>query len=396
MNDLPRFEPSPFARAPYVTPPIPNPNEVATLVVGGRKWDDWTSVKIEHRFAEAYPLFTFSNVERPAAIQFRPGDECWIYLAGLIAITGVITVRQVSYDPNNHAVQLMGKGVTFFAARSSIINETGNFDGQTFEQIAKAVIAPTGVGVRIIGQLNNTPIDPCQVQHGEKIWDTLERLARPLGIVLGSDEYGNFLLIGEHPAPASDSLVEGVNILSCKCIFSREGVYSEYLVDSQRPATDGTAGADANQQRAGVPGTAPRYSPLLTPSEQPGADPLERARNEAVWHEGTFLTAFITVQGWKKPSGGLWESGGNAKVVSPMAMLDQVMSFQSVTFSQDPGGTTTTLECVPQFKLRGRSSDLVGAPDLNVPQDPSTYEKTAIPAPPATTVPEPPPDTLPE
>jgi prophage tail gpP-like protein len=374
--------------------PVPNPDELATIVVGGRRWDDWTSVKVEHRFAEAYPLFTFSNVERPVTVQFRPGDECAIYLAGLLAITGVITVRQVAYDANNHAIQLMGKGVTFYAARSSIIDETGDFDGQTFEQVARKIIAPTGVGVQVVGKLNDIPFERLSVEPGEKVWDCLERLARPKGVVMGSDPYGNFLLIGDHDADVDDQLVEGRNILSCQCVASVEGVHSEYLVRSQSPATDGHSGADASQQEAKVKGTAHRYSPLLTPAEQPvwtQAEMLDRARNESVWHEGAVLTAVITVQGWKRGRGGLWRAGSNVFVNSPMAILNQLMTIQSATFNQDAGGTTTTLECVPPFLLRGKSSFDVSKPD--VPQDPTSYE-TAPPAPPATIVPEPPPEEL--
>ena len=72
MNDVSgNFdEASPVARA-FVADPVPNPDEVATIVVGGRKWDDWTSVKVENRYAEAFDLFTFSNVERPVTVQFQ-------------------------------------------------------------------------------------------------------------------------------------------------------------------------------------------------------------------------------------------------------------------------------------------------------------------------------------
>jgi prophage tail gpP-like protein len=59
------------------------------------------------------------------------------------------------------------------------------------------VIAPFGVGVKTIGTLNPTPFARLQVEPGEKLWDFLERIARPRGIVMGSDHLGNFLLIGE-------------------------------------------------------------------------------------------------------------------------------------------------------------------------------------------------------
>jgi prophage tail gpP-like protein len=381
---------SPWPLPRYVQ--TPNPDEVATIVVGGRKWDDWTSVKVENRYAEAFDLFTFSNVERPAAIQFKPRDECAIYLGGVLAITGVITVRQVAYDPNNHGVQLMGKGVTFWASRSSIIDETGSFDGQTFEQVAKTLIKPFGIGVKVIGTLNSIPFEKLQIEPGEKLWDCLERLARPKGIVMGSDAFGNALLIGDHAATVDDSLIEGVNIKSMKCIVSIEHIHSDYLVRGQKAASDESNGADASQQEGKVPGTAPRYSPLLTPAEQPVStqgEMQDRARNEAVWHEGDLLQVVVTVQGWFRAGGGLWRAGSSVHVRSPMAPLDQVLTIQNAVFSQDSAsGTTTTLELVPPFLLRGQSEFNVGRAEA--PQDPTTYE-TATPAAPATSVPDPPP-----
>ena len=313
----------------------------------------------------------------------------------MLAITGVVTVRQVAYDANNHGIQLMGKGVTFWASRSSIIDESGNFDGQTFEQVAKKLIAPFGVGVQTVGTLNSIPFERLQVEPGEKLWDCLERLARPKGVVMGSDHLGNVLLIGDHATQIDDTLVEGVNIKSLKFIVSIENVHSDYLVRGQTAASDDNAGAQASQQEGRVSGTAPRYSPLLTPAEQPvwtQAEMQDRAANESVWHEGDFLQAVVTVQGWKRSTGGLWRAGSNVHIRSPMAPLDQEMTIQTAIFSQDSGsGTTTTLELVPPFLLRGTSSFNVGRP--GVPADPSTYQN-ATPAAPMTSVPDPWPEIL--
>jgi prophage tail gpP-like protein len=385
---------STIARAPP-PPTVPNLAEVATLVVNNRVWDDWTSVRVECRCAESFDTFTFSNVERPVSVQFRSGDTCAVYLAGTLAITGVITVRQVAYDANNVGVQLMGKSVTFFAAKGSIIDETGDYDGQTFEQVARKLIKPFGVGVDVVGKLDATPFEKLQIEHGEKLWDTLERLARPLGIVMGSDHQGNFLLIGEHPTSAADALIEGFNIKSMKAVVSVENTYSEYLVDGQKAPKDDSEAVSSAQQRGRVSGSSPRYSPLLTPAEQPvgDAEVQKRARNESIWHEGDVLQAVVGVYGWKRPSGGIWRPRQSVHVISPKAILDQDLMIQAAIFSQDSGGgTMTTLELVPPFLLRGISEANVGAP--GVLQDPSTYENNK-PAEPMTNVPDPPPLYLP-
>jgi prophage tail gpP-like protein len=381
-----------------VLPPVPNPDEVATVMIGNRIWQDWTSVSVTHR-CEAWPLFQFTAVERSGAYQIRPFDECAIYLGGVLAVTGVITVRQVGYDANKHGIQIQGKGVTSYAAESSIVDDTGNHDGESFEEVAQKILKPFGVGIKTIGELDGTPFARLQIEPGEKCWDCLERLARPRGIVLGSDHLGNFLLIGPHKSTVIASLVEGVNIETMQAVVSIEGVKSEYLLRAQSPASDDHNGADANQQEAKVPGTARRYSPLLTTAEQPvwsQAEVQARASNESIWHEGAVSVANIGVQGWLRGPRELWRIVSDVHVRSPMAMLDEVMSIQTATFTQENGaGTTTTLECVPTFLLRS-NSDYGGLGRLpSAAQDPGVYAETAKPALPMTSVPEPPPLLLP-
>jgi prophage tail gpP-like protein len=247
----------------------------------------------------------------------------------------------------------------------------------------------------VVGKLDDTPLENAQVQPGEKLWDCLERLARPLGIVMGSDHMGNFLLIGEHVTSAEDMLIEGYNIKSMKAVISVENTHSEYLVDGQKKPKDDSEAAATTQERGRVAGSSPRYSPLLTPAETPvgEAEVQKRARNESIWHEGDVLQAIVGVYGWRRPSGGIWRTRQSIHVRSPKAILDATLMVQSAIFSQDGGGgTMTTLELVPPFLLRGSAGPNVGAP--GVPQDPSTYESNT-PAAPMTTVPEPPPLYLP-
>jgi prophage tail gpP-like protein len=355
---------------------MPNPEEVATVVVNDRQFNNWESVWIQQRWAEAFPLFKFTTadiVEVPPAdwqtLQFKPRDECSIYLGGLLAIAGFITTRQTSYDAENHQVQLEGVGLTWFAARASILHPTGNFDGMSFEDVADEVIGPTGVGIKIIGKLDPTPFERLSSEVGETVWDFLERIARVRGIVLGSDHEGNFLLIGDHWYTPTDSLIEGQNIKRMNAIIHVGDIFSEYRIRGQTAASDPQFGPSASEQEASVPGTAVHYSPLLTPAEQPvwGIGELQtRAQHEAVWHEGTEIQATVVVQGWMRPSGGLWRPGQDVYVKSPMAMLDMVMKVQMLTFTQDrASGTLTTLDLVPPWLLKDQGEwnvSRVGAP----------------------------------
>lgn len=397
---------------------VPNPAEIATIIVQDKRFDHWESVWVQHQWATGtFPLFRFTVAEADplpptlAVLQFVPGDKVTIYLGGKLAMVGTILRRQTAYDANSHGVELFGAGDQWFVSHGSIVTKDMNLDGMTFEQAGRKVIAPFGVGVEAIGYLDATPFKQLQVQPGEKVFEFLDRIARPRGITLGADEKGNVLFIGEHNYTPSYDLAEGVNIKSMQCMMTIEGWYSDFRKYSQSGATDDHNMKDAAHQEAIVKGSLPRYSPLLTPSEQPVWNEEElrqRAANEKRFSESTTITATVVVYGWIRSGGAHWETGTTAgelwrvgdkvTVNSPMAMLHGVeMVIITATFTQDSAsGTLTTLElALPEF-VRDKSN--LPAPQFG-PEKPATPEAPAETPPtgdpPAQTPPETPPENLP-
>lgn len=383
---------------------MPNPREVATIIVNGRRFEDWETVWVQHRWTEAYPIFRFTCAEREPVpdlwqkLQFKPGDQCAIYLGGALAITGVILMRQVGYDANNHGVMLQGVGNTWYASRASILDKKGNYDDMTFEQVARKVLAPFGIGIETIGSLNATPFKRLQNEPGENVWSFLERIARVRGIIMGSDHRGNALLIDDHTAPVQATLIEGENILKCACVIQVENMHSEYWVRAQTAASDDQHGKQASEQEAKAPGSAQRYSPLLTPAEQPVwnlSEVADRARNEALWHEGTIIQATITVHGWFAPGGRLWKAGDDVYVRSPMALLDMVLKIQTATFTQDRNsGTLTALDLVAPWLLKDQSDFNVGRSSAPPPPGDATTGNEPAEDPAPREPDEPPPENL--
>jgi prophage tail gpP-like protein len=374
---------------------MPNPAETATLIVRGQKFEDWKSVWVQSRYAEAYPQFRFTAAERDPVpelwtkLQIKPGDECTILLGGQLAVTGVVITRQVAYDANNHAIQLSGKGLTWYATKSSVKHKTGNFDGKTFEQVGREVLATYGIQAKVIGKLNAIPFKRLQVEPGELVWDFLERIARPRGIILGSDIEGNTLFIDHHTNQTVEQLVESKNILRCQCVITQEHKFIDYIVRGQTGASDEQHGADASEQECTAKGTDDRYSALITPAEQPvwnKGEICDRAKNEAIWHEGTEIEATITVQGWLRAGTTLWHAGDDVYVQSPMAILNQVLKIQTATFTQDrESGTLTTLQLVPPWLLKDHNNFNVGKP--GVPQEPGDAKWTGAGAEPPAQIP---------
>lgn len=350
----------------------PNPLEIAKIIAKGAEYTQWETVWIQHRWADSSALFRFTCAElSPIPIKWidlklMPGDPVNITLGGQSAIVkGFITDRQVAYGASEHSVQLSGRSFSWLPATSSVDVPNGNLDNMNFLEVAQTVLKPFGITPKIIGdpgQPKFTEKYPyLRVDKGALVWNFLETIARPRGIVLGSDYAGNILIIGDHTTAPNTRLVEGVNILQCQCIFSKQNLFSVILAVGQTNGSDDVNGKDASEQESQPvkgQGIAPRK--LIVPAPVPvrtTGELQEIAINEAKWTDGDLIQASIKTQGWMRPgTSTLWTAGDTVVVYSPMAvLLDMPMKIQTVTFEQSrAGGTTSTLDLVMPWLLNDR------------------------------------------
>jgi prophage tail gpP-like protein len=356
------------------------PDDVATLSVRGQLFTDWESVEIVAEHVHAASHFRFTAAERSdqfeALKQFGPGDKCAIYLGNSLTIDGYLELRQVGYDSDRHAIELMGVNVTAPVMRSSVDTKTGSFDGMNFQQVAQKVLAPYAgiVGLKIVGAINPLPFVQLQNQPGEPIYDFLERIARPRGIIVGNDSFSNVLAIGVHDGPSPTSLVEGINIKKCSAIFHKTHSFTEITAIGQTQGSDQMSGTAANEQEADWAGTGYIRSRLIVPAEQPVHGIMElkdRARWEAIWLASDEVRIFITTTGWYRYPGRLWWPLDEVSVYSPMIPMDAVMTIQMVTFKQfRDGGTETEIELRFPWGLNSNTAigRLAKPPPVAVPQ----------------------------
>ena len=345
-------------------------DEIATIVVRGTYFSDWETVWIKDQWEDPNPEFRFTAAERDVPdlwtkLQIKPRDECEIWLANVAmvtstkAVSGVILVRQVAYDANNHGVSLQGVGVSWYAARASIVP---SIDGTTFSggltEITEKLLAPTGVKLKTVGIIPTLEFDPpVHPQPGESRFSFIERLARDRNVLIGSTEEGEWLLIGEHAPPISGDLIEGFNIKSAQIVISDVAARNAFYAAGQKVGTDQSNMGDAALQERVAEGDLGRFSPLYVPLEHPVKDLDEvalRAVHEKMWNEGEEITATIKVNGWFNPrTGNIWKAGQAYQINSPMGPLFEVLSARSVTYTQDrEGGTQTTLDLVRPWRLK--------------------------------------------
>ncbi|MBT1509401.1 hypothetical protein KIP88_02705 [Bradyrhizobium sp. SRL28] len=360
---------------------MPNPQEVAQLILGSLVFEDWETVWVQHRWQQAWPMFKFSSTEGDlpmewAKLQFKPGDPCEIMLGGQLAVTGIITNRQVAYTSTEHGIQLSGVGKQWGPATSSVpmSDNKNNFDNKNAEDAIRKAITQVGGQLKVIGEVDKQVFERLQAHPGELTWDLASRIARMGCATMGTDHLGNFLLIGEHAFPVTQQLTEGDNILKMQCVFSNEQMYNEYALTGQFAVSDEKTQRQSAEMRAKVGGVmdqALRYIEIVTDQPVKSPEQLQRRANyEALQADGTQVVANVTVQGWLRNGVDLWHCGDLVYIKSPMCPLDLAMKIQTATFAQDSrAGTTTLLECVLPWKLGQRSYQGGNAP--GVPQPPA-------------------------
>jgi len=344
-------------------------SEEAVLSVSGGTFKDWESVWVQHTWGDAYSLFKFTCAERDdQAAHFIPGDECEISLAGEIAIEGYILNRQVAYDAYHHGVQISGANKTFYASHSSIDSKTSSYDGKDFLTIAKEVLSKTDVPeFETKGNIDKTPFKYAHNAPGEPIFHFLERYGRLRKIIVTCTKEGKFLFVGQGKNGGSQGeLIEGQNILKMQCVISEAQQRSKYYVRNQINGSDAKNMENAARMQAIADGRLKKhYCIKIIPAEQGMYDNKElqtRCDTESMWTEAQQIQATIVVQGWQPGgsssrggSGGpLWTAGKDVKVKSPSALIDQDLSIQQVTYTQDNNhGSLTTLICVAPWGLNG-------------------------------------------
>jgi prophage tail gpP-like protein len=349
-----------------------NPKEVAEITVNGQSYRDWESVLVRDAEQESSDFFQFTCSEgKPlsrnwADVQIRPGDHCTIKLAGNLVLTGFVETRQVSYTAEQHGIQITGHSFTRALTYGSVMHKTGEFKDKSYTQIANEITKPFGIKFKPIGNVSQKKFERLNVSPGDTAWNVLETLARLRGISLGSDTEGN--LTGRTQWMAGgDSLIEGQNILEGREVMSMNGggagdgdgdsdAHPPNYGASQQPSNDDRHGPKAaqqpfahgsnkNLQRFG--GTKGVYAPKRVQLEHPGdkddATTRNKFENERAGVEQLQVT--IVVQGWLKPSGGLWKAGDKVHVKSPMLIVDEELKIMRVEFTQDNrAGTRTSLD----------------------------------------------------
>lgn len=351
----------------------PNPQEVAVLTIDGYDYADWESVQVKHSI-NAHPFYTVRFTCSEAlpisknwdVMRIKPGQWCTVSLGGQIAISGWVFTRQVVVDARRHYVEIQAGSDAMPAAYSSIIHKTREFKNIKAESFLKQIISPLGINFSVIGKLPEAEFPRISIEPGTSVLDAAELVLRQVGnYPMTSSPQGGIRVVADHTA-GEDTIYEG-NLGNPPYLEGREVIFNPGMASGMY----GVAESEANDKKWGTKVTHEPFhkdgfnfpfvggkAPLETVLEIPNINPQQflagRVTAEKELQGSDEITVTVTVQGWMRPSGGLWDIDQKVHVVSPMLVMDGSLALipKNITFSQEnQGGTRTTLELCNQLAL---------------------------------------------
>ncbi|TWB19520.1 prophage tail gpP-like protein [Rhizobium sp. ERR 1071] len=335
---------------------MPKIEETCEVTINGKIFRDWDSVTATASSNPVVRMVTISVTENVGAngavgqsLQIKPGDAATVKLAGQLFASGHIHERQVAYDANNHSVRLTFASQVQRAVRQSIPLKDGEFKNYSFQAIANKVLAPVDVVLKAIKPPAgwDKPFRQVNIEPDETPFTLLSRLSKYRGIWLRDDKNGNLVAQGAADKEPAAEFVEGRNILAASCLAHNPPDTTVEVVGQQRGSDNSTPA----QNRGAYYGKADAKGPNFTTYKRMRADiPADNddLKQAAGYSQLLSLSQQVTVrivyQGWLLSSGSLPEVFDFISIDSPMLMLKTSdLQIAEVTFTQDQGGTRTTL-----------------------------------------------------
>ncbi|HEV2675283.1 MAG TPA: hypothetical protein VGV37_12135 [Aliidongia sp.] len=323
-----------------------------TLRAGGRLVSGWTRAEITRSIEGIAGGFTVELTDYDPSLGIRrlihPGDACDLMVDGETVISGWVDKNNISYDGTTHKISFAGRDATGDLVDCAAFHDTdwGGWPGfVTGEQIIGDLVKP--FGIRLSSDVDVGKAFDFQIQAGETVFETIERLTRSLGVLPVSDGKGGLLLTQGGTGPKFQSILRGRDIVKMSGGVDHSNRFQEYIVHGQDGEGYIDPGNTAVPQGLATDSGITRYRPLVIIAEYPGDASTDtftrRAQWEATVRAGRASRFTITLQGWRDSAGLLWAPNGLVSVTDSFIEVADTLLIASVKLALDDGGSRAEL-----------------------------------------------------
>ncbi len=333
-----------------------------TLVVNGRRYGGWKSVRITRSIESLAGSFALDVSDRwdgrEAPWPIAEEDECRVAIDGTVVIDGYVDRRSLSASKDARTLSYTGRDRAAALVDCSAIVDAGtvskskwSFHNVDVYELATKIAEPFGIPVSVQAGLGAllTKDRKVVVHPGDTCFEVIARMAAAAGVLVVSDAAGGIVITRAGTARAA-SLVEGQNIESASVEYDGAERFHRYLISSQVPGTDEASGEATRVQAQATDEGVRRTERVLLIRPDKGyniADSRRRADWEARIRAARSERVTVTVQGWTQPDGKLWPINARARVVSPRLIgVDGDMLISQVEHTIGDGGKMTQISLV--------------------------------------------------
>lgn len=331
-----------------------NPQNIVRLTVNGADFSGWKKVSITaglDRAARDFDLDVTSKwpAQGVADIprRIRPGDVCRVYIGNDLVLTGYVDATPIRYDGKSVSVGVKGRSKTADLVDCAAINEPGQWMNREPIHIASDMAAP--YGVKVISQAKAKPVPDHQIDTGETVFESIDRMLPLRALLATDDSHGNLVLTGVGTGRCATALELGKNILSGNAGLDWKDRFRDYVTKGQAAGTDQNY-ASALAVKALATDAAvgrKRIKIVKQAGELDDATALLLAKWMSASAAGKSLKTTYTVAGWRQSDGSLWLPNHLVRVRDSLIGFDTDMLIGEVTWSLDESGTITQLTVAP-------------------------------------------------
>ena len=318
-------------------------NNTVSIVVGGRQFTGWESVRISRSCERLPPDFDIIGTERNpnngALALLQPGSPCTVMIGADAVITGYIDRYLPSIGPSMHQVQLQGRGLCEDLVDCSIEPEILNGMQVTTSSLLDLatklcakfgspppiqVISLTGDNVPVATPNSNAPL-VFNATLQQTPYELIEEVARYAAVLVYENGEGQLVLanVGGEGTMAS-GFSQGVNVQQASAIFTMDQRYSKYLPTLMSTNMFGQNGIGGQAFPPVYDKGVPRFRPLFIVSEQfqwGQSFAEQRAQWEMARRVGRSNALRVTCDSWRDSAGRLWTPNAFAPINIPILKL---------------------------------------------------------------------------
>ncbi|MEO6359901.1 MAG: phage baseplate assembly protein [Sphingomicrobium sp.] len=334
------------------TSPTEGAREDVALALGGTRFGGWTSIDIQIDLEAGASSFSLGVTKkdpiRTEDWRIEADAACEVTIGGETVITGYTDRIESDLGAASHTITVSGRSKSADLIDCSAIAQPGSWRGRRIEQIAAELAKPFGIHV-VAETDTGGPLRLFALQPGETVWEAIARACQHRGLLPITRADGTIALINAKPTGSAVRLSQGDNLLTVRGSHDVSERFSRYVVKGQSAGDDdvnGKAAAHAKAE-AGDPAVR-RHRPMMIVAEEQAdtASLKRRAAWEAIVRAARAQSADVTLIGWRRSDGSLWDVAQAVDLDAPAAWISDAMMVSGVRFVLDEQGRRIELHIV--------------------------------------------------